>query len=128
MGFGQAISSGFRNYVNFSDRAARSQYWFWFLFYLIVMIVTGGIDIALFKDVQVLPINSLAGLALLLPNIAVAVRRLHDIDRTGWWLLIGFVPLIGLIVLIVFFCQAGTPGQNRFGPDPLAGDVLTPPR
>src|SRR5262249_8639019 len=112
MGFGEAISSGFRNYVNFSTRAARSEYWFWILFYVIVMIVTAGIDIALFKDVQVLPINSLAGLALLLPNIAVAIRRLHDIDRTGWWLLIGFVPLIGFIVLIVFFCTAGTPGQN----------------
>jgi len=128
MGFGEAISSGFRNYVNFSTRAARSEYWFWILFYVIVMIVTAGIDIALFKDTQVFPINSLAGLALLLPNIAVGVRRLHDIDRTGWWLLIGLVPLIGLIVLIVFFCTAGTPGQNRFGPDPLAGDVLTPPR
>jgi uncharacterized membrane protein YhaH (DUF805 family) len=90
--------------------------------------VTAGIDLALFKDPQVLPLNTLSGLALLLPNLAVAVRRLHDTDRSGWWLLIALLPLIGLIVLIVFFCIRGTPGPNRFGPDPLASDLLTPPR
>ena len=128
MNFGQAISSGFRNYVNFSGRAARSEYWFWILFVIIVSAVTAGIDFALFKDPQVLPLNTLSGLALLLPNLAVAVRRLHDTDRSGWWLLIALLPLIGLIVLIVFFCIRGTPGPNRFGPDPLTSDLLTPPR
>jgi uncharacterized membrane protein YhaH (DUF805 family) len=128
MNFGQAISSGFRNYVNFSGRAARSEYWLWILFVVIVSIVTAGIDMAIFRDPQVLPINSLTGLALLLPNLAVAVRRLHDTDRSGWWLLLLFLPLIGAIVLIIWFCFRGTPGQNRFGPDPLAGDLLTPPR
>jgi len=61
----------------------------------------------------------IASLALLLPGLAVGARRLHDIDRTGWWLLIGFIPLIGLIVLIYFFIQRGTDGPNRFGAAPI---------
>lgn len=60
-------------------------------------------------------------LGLFLPALSVAVRRLHDLDRTGWWYLIILVPLIGLIVLLVFFVTRGTSGPNRFGPDPLAG-------
>ena len=59
-------------------------------------------------------------LVALLPSLAVGARRLHDIDRSGWWLLIGFIPLIGLIVLIVFFATRGQAGANRFGADPLA--------
>ena len=90
MGFGQAISSGFSNYVNFSDRACRSEYWFWFLFVIIGNIVTMGIDYAL--GIQV--ISALFSLAVLLPGIAIAVRRLHDLDRSGWWILLVLIPLI----------------------------------
>ena len=60
-------------------------------------------------------------LAMLLPTLAVGVRRLHDTDRSGWWLLIAFIPLVGIIVLIIFFVHKGTTGPNRFGPDPLGG-------
>lgn len=63
-------------------------------------------------------IGLVASLVLLLPSLAVGVRRLHDTDRTGWWLLIGVVPIIGAIVLIVFFVLDSTPGANRFGPNP----------
>jgi uncharacterized membrane protein YhaH (DUF805 family) len=63
-------------------------------------------------------LSSIFSLAVLVPSIAVSVRRLHDIDRTGWWVLIGLVPLVGWIVLLVFHVQDGTPGPNRFGPDP----------
>ena len=66
------------------------------------------------------PFSSLASLALLLPNLAVAARRLHDTDRTGWFLLLAFIPLIEIIILTVWWCQRGTAGSNRFGPDPLA--------
>lgn len=61
------------------------------------------------------PLSFLASLALLLPNLAVAVRRLHDTDRSGWWLLLGFIPLIGTLVLLFFMVQRGTDGANRFG-------------
>jgi uncharacterized membrane protein YhaH (DUF805 family) len=117
MGFGQAISSGFSNYVNFSDRSARSAYWFWILFVLIADIVAIAIDAAIGKQI----VSSLFGLAVLLPGLAVTVRRLHDLDRTGWWIFLGLIPLVGAIILLIWFCSKGTDGPNRFGPDPLGG-------
>ena len=66
-------------------------------------------------------LSSIWSLATFLPSLAVGIRRLHDTDRSGWWWLISFIPLIGIIVLIVFWCSAGIPGSNRFGPDPLGG-------
>lgn len=71
-------------------------------------------------------ISGLIMLALLLPGIAVGVRRLHDIDRSGWWLLIIFVPIIGVIAVIYWACLKGTDGANRFGPDPLDGIAAQP--
>jgi uncharacterized membrane protein YhaH (DUF805 family) len=120
MGFTEAIASGFRNYVNFSGRAARSEFWYWTLFAVLVSIVTSLIDHMLFSSSGVAPLNSLAGLALFLPGLAVSIRRLHDLDRTGWWFLLVFT-IIGAIVLLVWDCMKGTSGPNRFGPDPLAG-------
>ncbi len=114
MNFVQAITSGFNNYVGFSGRAARSEYWYWTLFVIVASLVAGIIDALLGLGF----IGAIVSLALFLPGIAVSIRRLHDIDRTGWWLLIAFTG-IGLIVLVVFDCIKGTPGPNRFGPDPL---------
>jgi uncharacterized membrane protein YhaH (DUF805 family) len=119
MTFGQAISSGFQNYVNFSGRASRSAYWYWTLFAVLVSIASRVLDLALFPGLDTSPINSLVGLALFLPGLAIAVRRLHDLDRTGWWLLI-ILTVIGMILILVWFCMRGTTGPNRFGPDPLA--------
>ena len=116
MNFGQAISSGFSNYVNFSDRACRSEYWYWFLFVVLGQIVTAIVD----SVIGIQLTTGIFSLVVLLPGIAVRVRRLHDLDRSGWWLLLGFIPLVGTIILIVWFCTRGTPGPNRFGPDPLA--------
>jgi uncharacterized membrane protein YhaH (DUF805 family) len=121
MGFTEAITSGFRNYVNFSGRAVRSEFWYWVLFAILASIVAGLIDLALFGAEGSSPINSLVGLALFLPGLAVSVRRLHDLDRSGWWILLGLIPLVGIIILIVWYCQRGTVGVNRFGPDPLGG-------
>jgi len=120
MGFTQAIASGFSNYVNFSSRSCRSEYWYWVLFTLIAGIVTGAVDYVAFPESTVSPLNSLFNLACLLPSLAIAVRRLHDIDRTGWWFLI-VLTLIGAVLLIIWACFRGTIGPNRFGPDPLAG-------
>jgi uncharacterized membrane protein YhaH (DUF805 family) len=121
MGFTEAITSGFRNYVNFSGRAVRSEFWYWVLFAILASIVAGLIDLALFGVEGSSPINSLVGLALFLPGLAVSVRRLHDLDRSGWWILLGLIPLVGIIILIIWYCQRGTVGVNRFGPDPLGG-------
>ena len=115
MGFGQAISSGFNNYVNFSGRASRSEYWFWTLFAILVTVVAQIIDGVI--GMQLLSV--IASLGLLLPGLAVSVRRLHDLDRTGWWLLL-LLTGIGAIVLLIFYCMKGTDGPNSFGPDPLA--------
>jgi uncharacterized membrane protein YhaH (DUF805 family) len=118
MTFGEAISSVFRNYVGFSGRAARSEFWYWQLFYILVSILLTGFDLGVLGS-DARPFSSLWSLAVLLPSLAVGVRRLHDTDRSGWWWLIALIPLVGWIVLIVFWCMEGTRGPNRFGPDPL---------
>ena len=116
MNFGEAISAGFSNYVNFSGRASRSEFWFWILFGVILSIVGNVIDA--FIGIPV--ISAVVALALLLPNISISIRRLHDIDRTGWWFLL-VLTIIGSILLIVWACFKGTDGPNTYGPDPLAG-------
>ena len=122
MNFLEAISSGFRNYVNFSGRAIRSEFWYWTLFVFVLVGVLGIIDQRLNPGVSMGAfsiLNALVSLALFLPGLAVSIRRLHDIDRTGWWVLLSFIPLIGILVLIYWACQPGTSGPNRFGPDPM---------
>ena len=114
MGFGRAISAGFSNYVNFRDRACRSEYWYWVLFVILGDIVTIIIDALIGAQVT----SSIFGLVVLIPGIAVSIRRLHDLDRTGWWILLGFIPLIGWIILLIWYVTKGTDGPNRFGPDP----------
>jgi uncharacterized membrane protein YhaH (DUF805 family) len=120
MGFLEAVKSVFSNYVNFSGRAVRSEYWYWVLFSLICGIATAILDVGLFPDNDISPLNTLFSLATFLPSLAVGARRLHDIDRSGWWLLI-MLTIIGVIVLIVWFCQKSDPGPNRFGPPQFAG-------
>jgi len=124
MNFGQAIASGFSNYVNFSDRAVRSEFWWWALFVTIVAIVTFLIDAAM--GVRV--IYPIWLLATILPSLALQVRRLHDLDKSGWFILLNFIPLVGAIILLVWYCTKGTPGPNRFGPDRLAGLGPVSPR
>jgi uncharacterized membrane protein YhaH (DUF805 family) len=114
MDFAEAVRTGFSKYATFSGRAARPEYWYWALFVFAVSIVLAIIDSLVFgTGIGVL--QSLFDLAVLLPGIAVAVRRLHDIDRSGWWLLLGLIPVVGEIILLVWFCLRGTQGANRFG-------------
>jgi uncharacterized membrane protein YhaH (DUF805 family) len=114
MTFGTAISSVLTQYTGFSGRARRSEYWWFFLFNVLVSVVTGVLDAVLHTSV----IGLVVGLGLLLPSLAVSFRRLHDTGRSAWWLLIGLIPLVGAIVLLVFQCQDSEPGPNRFGPSP----------
>jgi uncharacterized membrane protein YhaH (DUF805 family) len=136
MTFTEAVRSGFSKYVTFSGRARRSEFWFWLLFAIIAAVVAALLDAMLFPammDVQTDvadgvasvsaqggPILALVTLGLFLPGLAMHVRRLHDLDRSGWWVLLVLVPLIGIIVLIVWWCTEGTRGPNRFGSDPKA--------
>jgi uncharacterized membrane protein YhaH (DUF805 family) len=123
MDFGQAIKTCLDKYATFSGRATRSEYWYFFLFLVIVNIVASFLDSIIFGDMPVLYL--IATLALLVPSIAAGVRRLHDTDKSGWWLLVGLIPVIGTIVLIVFFCQRGSVGANQFGPDPLQASITS---
>ena len=112
-----------KKYAVFSGRARRTEFWYFVLFNIIVTIVLSVIDrlIGTFSGASNLGLLSgIYSLAVLIPTLAVAVRRLHDIDRTGWWIFIGLIPLIGTIVLLVFYLTPGTPGSNRYGPDPKA--------
>lgn len=103
-----------KKYVDFSGRARRKEYWFFFLFNFIIAIVLGIIDAMLGLGF----LGFIYMLAVLLPALAVTIRRLHDTDRSGWWILIALVPVIG-IVLLVFMVLPGTSGDNQYGPDPL---------
>jgi len=121
MGFVEASGEGFRRYFDFRTRSSRSEFWWFTLFVVIVSIIATVIDTTLFNtswdDTGM--VNGLWTFATIIPSIAIAVRRLHDIDRSGWWVLLWFVFLIGWVVLIVWHCTKGTDGINRFGDDPL---------
>lgn len=111
-----------QKYADFSGRAPRSEYWWFVLLQLVVMIFAMLVDSMLGTDVAGTGygyVYMLTALALLVPCIAVGVRRLHDTDRSGWWMLIALVPLIGAIVLLVFFVGEGSKGDNQYGPDPF---------
>lgn len=125
MSFGEAVRSGFENYANFNGRSSRSAYWYWFLFAVLAGIAANIIDLGVGAPI----VSIIVALGLLLPNLAVGVRRLHDTGRSGWWILIGLIPLIGFIVLIVFYVQESDQGPNEYGPPPadLGPTAVAPP-
>jgi uncharacterized membrane protein YhaH (DUF805 family) len=119
MGFAAAVKQALSRYATFSGRARRSEYWWFALFNTVVAVVVSIVDGVLGLTV----FYPLAVLALILPGLAVGVRRLHDLGRSGWWLLIAFVPLVGAILLIVWFCQDSQPQPNAYGPSPKGTDT-----
>lgn len=111
----------FKKYAVFSGRARRKEYWFFLLINCIVILILSVIDGAIARlapDVGVGLLGSIYSLAVLIPSIAVSVRRLHDADHSGWWLLIGFIPVVGAIVLLIFMLQDSKPGENQYGANP----------
>ncbi len=104
-----------KKYAVFSGRARRKEYWMFFLFNVIITFVLGIVEWILGSSGI---IGTLYSLAILVPSIAVSVRRLHDTERSGWWLLIGLIPLIGTIVLFIFMIQEGKYGENAYGSNP----------
>lgn len=110
-----------KKYADFSGRAQRSEYWYFLLFYFLISFGLGLVD-WMTGSVNTQSgyglLTGLFSLAMLIPSIAVGVRRLHDTDRSGWWILMALLPLIGSIVLLVFFVQDSQAGENRFGANP----------
>ena len=104
-----------KKYADFSGRARRTEYWMFFLVNIVIAVVLGIVE-AILGGPGIL--GGLYSLAVLLPSIAVTVRRLHDTGRTGWWMLVALIPVIGAIVLLVFMVLDSQPGSNQFGPNP----------
>ena len=110
-----------KKYATFEGRARRSEYWYFVLFYFLAIVVLAIVDVTVGtynEEVGVGLLSGLFGLATIVPSLAVMVRRLHDTDRSGWWVLINLVPLVGAVVLLVFTVLDSQPGANRFGPNP----------
>ena len=121
MSFTEAVRTCLKEkYYNFNDRAQRSEYWWFALFACGVTIVLSVLDNLIFNNASGYGIfSTIWGVAILLPYLGVGVRRLHDLDKSGWWLLISLIPVVGFIILVFWFVQQGTGAQNRFGADPL---------
>lgn len=110
-----------KKYAVFSGRSRRREFWYFVLFYSIISLGFALFDTAIgtwYPSLSIGLLSGIFGLALLLPSIAVTVRRLHDVDRSGWWYLIQLIPVVGFLVILYFAVQGGTPGSNRYGPDP----------
>lgn len=114
MSFADAVRTCFAKFATFSGRARRSEFWWFALFQILVMIVASVIDQVLGTSF----VTIIAALALLVPSLAVTWRRLHDTGRSGAWYFIALVPFVGGIVLLVFTVQDSQPGENAYGPSP----------
>jgi uncharacterized membrane protein YhaH (DUF805 family) len=118
-----------RHYADFSGRASRSEYWLFVLVFVIIYAVCLLIDYNTFWSGQmtIMPLSTAAYLVHFIPGLAVLVRRLHDTDRSGWWLLISLVPVLGSLWLLVLLCTEGTYGPNEYGSDPHVPYATQPP-
>lgn len=117
---------GWRKFAVFHGRARRKEYWFFFLFNFLIAFVLGFIDgvAGTFNpEIGIGVLGGLYSLAVLIPSISIAVRRLHDIDKRGWWIFILLIPLLGVIIFLLFMIRDSTPGENRFGPNPKGAEA-----
>jgi uncharacterized membrane protein YhaH (DUF805 family) len=114
--------SAFKKYAVFSGRAQRAEYWYFFIFYFVVLLV-----ILAFEPMGSGKISGPFSLLMLLPALAVSARRMHDIGKSGWMILINLIPLIGQIWFFVLAITNSNPGTNKFGPNPKAAQPITPP-
>ena len=116
-----------KKYAVFDGRARRQEYWMFILFNIIITAVLALIDSLIGTVIRQAGFGLLQGLydlAVLIPSIAVTVRRLHDTGRTGWWILIGLIPVIGGIVLLIFMLLDSEPGENQYGPNPKTQEAI----
>lgn len=127
VGFGAAIFLGIKNYGNLDDRTSRGGFWWFRLALLLVEVAIAFVDLHFFSandgshsHIAGGPLGDVFFFAAFIPSVAITVRRLHDIGRSGWWVFIG-PTIIGLFVLLYWLCQPGTRGENKYGPDIEAG-------
>ena len=114
-----------QHYADFTGRARRAEYWYFVLFNFIVSILIGlslGVIAGLLNVPALVYLVHLWSLAVFIPSLAVSVRRLHDIGRSGWWLLLSLIPLVGAIILIIWYCTDSQPGANQYGSNPKEMD------
>ncbi len=117
--FGEAVMNNItRNYCKFSGRASRSEFWWFMLFEVIVYAIVGCLGA--FNQTFYNVLTSLVSLGFILPSLGLAVRRLHDINKSGWFVLLGLIPLVGAIILLVWYCKPSDPEANQYGPVPYA--------
>lgn len=107
------------NYAKFSGRASRSEFWHFVLFAILISVILNFLGNIFDLKLTFMIIDTIFRFGILIPSIALTTRRLHDLDKSGWWQLISLIPLIGGLYLFVLFCMRGTIGANRFGDDPL---------
>ncbi len=119
--FPEASQRFFTRAFDFQGRSPRAEYWWSYLMLMILYLVIGAVSAFLGAIGVILLVIFLLG--IIIPSLAIIVRRLHDTDRSGWWFLIAIIPFIGSIVLLVFFCMEGTKGPNKFGEDPYGGHI-----
>lgn len=121
MNFSQAINTCFSKYVTWQGRAPRSEYWWFFLFTMLIGIVFAMfVTLAIGLNAETIGLMYLPTLVTFLPSLSVLVRRLHDTNRSGWWYWLILVPLVGPIIMLVWMCSKGTVGPNDYGEDPLS--------
>ncbi|MDO8902507.1 MAG: DUF805 domain-containing protein [Phenylobacterium sp.] len=121
----EAVRYGLKNYANFQGRTARPTFWWWVLSIFLFGLAVGVVDTMLFGRGDFQPLSALAGLALIVPNLAMGVRRLHDTGRTGWWVLIALIPILGFLVLLFFYVQPSA-ADSAYG-EPVTGDAPRDP-
>ena len=118
--FPRAVELGFQRYIDFRGRSSRAEYWWFTLFIVLVDVIVTAVDTVVLgtdlRDIGLL--STVWQLATWIPSLAIGVRRLHDIDKSGWWILLWFVLVIGWIVLLVWAIERGDGGPNKYGPDP----------
>ena len=115
-----------KKYAVFGGRARRKEYWYFFLFNALIGIVLAivyGVTGTLVPGAGIGLLGGLYSLAVFIPGFAVTVRRLHDTGKSGWWLLIFLVPLVGVIVFLVFMVKDSQPGENQYGPNPKVAEA-----
>jgi uncharacterized membrane protein YhaH (DUF805 family) len=123
MDFQEAVQSGFRRWNRTDGRSSRSEYWWWVLFSFLLALVASlvfGVFASFGRTAAAVVALAfvVAFVLLIVPSFTLSVRRLHDTDRSGWWLLVGLVPYLGGLILLVIYCLDGSPGPNRFGDRP----------
>lgn len=118
MDFTAAVKTCFSKYAIFAGRARRSEYWWWILFTVLLSVAVTLLGALLPISGSSVVLKFIMNVALFLPSLAVGIRRLHDIGKSGWWILLFVIPVIGVIILLIWFCRDSDAGENAYGARP----------